>query len=122
MSDDIERINEIFRIHDEQISSTDAAAEPAPASKSAKGKSAGAKSGSKNKEDPIKKVDRFLTDSDGKEQRNYTGDAESERDYRPVRQSHEYRSGCLGVVLAGVPVIKAGGIRAVAHLFGLLYP
>ena len=38
MSDDIERINEIFRIHDEQISSTDAAAEPAPASKSAKGK------------------------------------------------------------------------------------
>ena len=96
MSDDIERINEIFRIHDEQISSTDAAAEPAPASKSAKGKSAGAKSGSKNKEDPIKKVDRFLTDSDGKEQRNYTGDAESERDYRPVRQSHEYRSGCLG--------------------------
>lgn len=28
MSDDIERINEIFRIHDEQISSTDAAAEP----------------------------------------------------------------------------------------------
>ena len=96
MSDDIERINEIFRIHDEQISSTDAAAEPASASKSAKGKSAGAKSGSKNKEDPIKKVDRFLTDSDGKEQRNYTGDAESERDYRPVRQSHEYRSGCLG--------------------------
>ncbi len=91
MSDDIERINEIFRIHDEQISSTDAAAEPASASKSAKGKSAGAKSGSKNKEDPIKKVDRFLTDSDGKEQRNYTGDAESERDYRPVRQSHVFR-------------------------------
>lgn len=30
MSDDIERINEIFRIHDEQISSTDAAAEPRP--------------------------------------------------------------------------------------------
>ena len=85
MSDDIERINEIFRIHDEQISSTDAAAEPASASKSAKGKSAGAKSGSKNKEDPIKRVDRALTDSDGKEQRNYTGDAESERDYRPGR-------------------------------------
>lgn len=99
MSDDIERINEIFRIHDEQISSTDAAAEPAPASKSARGKSAGAQSGSKNKEDPIKKVDRFLTDSDGKEQRNYTGDAESERDYRPVRQSHEYRSGCLGGIM-----------------------
>ena len=28
----------------------------------------------------------------------------------------------LGVVLAGVAVIKAGGIRAVAHLLRLFYP
>ena len=41
-------------------------------------------------------MDRLLIDETGNETRNYTGDKESERDYRPVRQSHEYRSGCLG--------------------------
>jgi len=30
---------------------------------------------------------------------NYTGDDSSERDYRPIRQSHEYRSGCLGGIM-----------------------
>ena len=41
-------------------------------------------------------VDRLLIDRTGEEAVNYTGDEESERDYRPIRQSHEYRSGCLG--------------------------
>ncbi len=41
-------------------------------------------------------VDRLLLDHTGEQAANYTGDAESERDYRPIRQSHEYRSGCLG--------------------------
>ena len=44
-------------------------------------------------------VDRFLIDENGDEAANYTGDEESERDYRPIRQSHEYRSGCLGGVM-----------------------
>ena len=44
-------------------------------------------------------VDRFLFDKKGGEAANYTGDEESERDYRPIRQSHEYRSGCLGGVM-----------------------
>ncbi len=44
-------------------------------------------------------VDRLLLDRDGSENANYTGDEESERDYRPIRQSHEYRSGCLGGVM-----------------------
>lgn len=44
----------------------------------------------------INRVDRLLLDESGAEAVNYTGDEESERDYRPIRQSHEYRSGCLG--------------------------
>ena len=43
-----------------------------------------------------KAVDKLLIDETGDEAFNYTGDEESERDYRPVRQSHEYKSGCLG--------------------------
>lgn len=41
-------------------------------------------------------VDRLLLKQSKAEASNYTGDEESERDYRPIRQSHEYRSGCLG--------------------------
>ena len=40
---------------------------------------------------PIKAVDRLLIDENGDARSNYTGDDLSERDYRPVRQSHEYR-------------------------------
>ena len=83
MPDELEKINEIFRIQDER-----AHTETPPEQKKPK-KSAGRKS-------PLEAVDELLIDSSGKEARNYTGDAESERDYRPVRQSHEYHSGCLG--------------------------
>jgi len=44
----------------------------------------------------VKGVDKLFIDEHGDSVSNYTGDAESERDYRPVRQSHEYKSGCLG--------------------------
>lgn len=44
-------------------------------------------------------VDRLLLNKSRDHAANYTGDAESERDYRPIRQSHEYRSGCLGGVM-----------------------
>ena len=39
---------------------------------------------------------RLFIDDTGNAVRNYTGDEASERDFRPIRQSHEYRSGCLG--------------------------
>ena len=42
---------------------------------------------------------KLFIDSTGREKRNYTGDEDSERDFRPVRQSHEYRSGCLGGIM-----------------------
>ncbi|MBO6040115.1 MAG: endolytic transglycosylase MltG [Oscillospiraceae bacterium] len=44
-------------------------------------------------------VDKLLIDETGDEAYNYTGDEASERDYRPIRQSHEYRSGCLGGIM-----------------------
>ena len=82
MSDELEKINEIFRIQDERTN-------PAPQNEPAPEKEPKSRS-------PLKAMDRLLIDETGKETRNYTGDSESERDYRPVRQSHEYRSGCLG--------------------------
>ncbi|MBO5496068.1 MAG: endolytic transglycosylase MltG [Oscillospiraceae bacterium] len=82
MSDELEKINEIFRIQNER---TNTAPQPDPAQES-----------EPKSRSPLKAMDRLLIDETGKETRNYTGDKESERDYRPVRQSHEYRSGCLG--------------------------
>ena len=82
MSDELEKINEIFRIQDER-------ATPAPQSEPSPEMQIKSRS-------PLKAMDRLLIDETGNETRNYTGDKESERDYRPVRQSHEYRSGCLG--------------------------
>ena len=82
MPDELDKINEIFRIHDEKSRR----AEPPEKEDSRTG----------GKRTPLTAMDKLLIDSSGRETRNYTGDAESERDYRPVRQSHEYRSGCLG--------------------------
>ncbi len=82
MSDELEKINEIFRIQDERTN-------PAPQSEPVPDDEPKSRS-------PLKAMDRLLIDETGEETRNYTGDKESERDYRPVRQSHEYRSGCLG--------------------------
>lgn len=82
MSDELEKINEIFRIQDEHAKSE---AEPEPTVET-----------EPKSRSPLKAMDRLLIDETGREARNYTGDSESERDYHPVRQSHEYRSGCLG--------------------------
>ncbi len=85
MSDELDKINEIFRIHDEKTHPAEHR-EPTPPRRSER----------REKRKPLEAVDKLLIDSSGRETRNYTGDEESERDYRPVRQSHEYRSGCLG--------------------------
>ena len=49
-----------------------------------------------HKEKQVPPVDKLFLDESGEEAHNYTGDAMSERDYRPVRQSHESRTGCIG--------------------------
>ena len=57
-------------------------------------------------------VDKLLIDETGEQAYNYTGDETSERDYRPIRQSHEYRSGCLGGIMYFVFVLCLGVILA----------
>lgn len=57
-------------------------------------------------------VDRLLIDRDGDEAANFTGDEESERDYRPIRQSRESRTGCLGGVMYFVFILCASVILA----------
>ena len=73
--------------------------------------SGGEKSG-REKAAPARGVDKLLIDDSGKEAHNYTGDEESERDYRPIRQSHEYRSGCLGGVMYFVFILCMSVILA----------
>ncbi len=111
MPGDIDKINEIFRIHDEAAGSREQsekkeAEEPKTKKKRSK------KEAIKELRSPVKAMDKLLTDDSGQEPSNYTGDEESERDYHPVRQSHEYHSGCMGgimyfVFIACVSVVLA---------------
>ena len=102
MPDDIEKINEIFRIHDEnakkktgQTGKTGAQ----PAAKPQEQPQEPAAKDAKDRSSRFSAVDNFFIDKNGDENHNYTGDEMTERDYRPVRQSREYRSGCLGGVM-----------------------
>ncbi len=106
MAEDLDKINEIFRVHDEKYASDEATeekAEAAPEEKRALKVSRRAK---------IEAVDKLLIDESGQEASNYTGDAASERDYRPVRQSHEYRSGCMGGIMYAVFIICVSVVLA----------
>ena len=85
MSDELEKINQIFQTQDDQEKNTEAVKSAADTPHEDDGRKR-----------PFRAVDKLLIDASGEEARNYTGDAESERDYRPVRQSHESRTGCLG--------------------------
>ena len=98
MAEDLEKINEVFRLHDEKIAET--------------GRMAAAEKVGKEKAAPIRMMDKLLIDETGDETHNYTGDEESERDYRPVRQSHEYKSGCLGGIMYFVFILCISVILA----------
>ena len=111
MPGDIDKINEIFRIHDEAANSKEEAEKKQTEEPKAK-KKRGKKKALKELRSPVKAMDKLLTDDSGQEPSNYTGDEESERDYHPVRQSHEYHSGCMGgimyfVFIACVSVVLA---------------
>ncbi len=102
MPDDIEKINSIFGENNDDQSESEAERRLSTAELNS----------AKEKSSPLKAVDELLIDKSGGQHHNYTGDEVSERDYRPVRQSHEYRSGCLGglmyfVFIACVSVILA---------------
>lgn len=78
----IDKLNKVFQTQDKPA--------PAQEKRPARGRIDNAR--------PIKAVDRLLINSQGASR---PGDADglSERDYRPVRQSHEYRTGCLGGIM-----------------------
>ena len=106
MAGDLDKINAIFRAHDEKAAEKKTQEEAEKASpkepeKKKRGKAA-----------PVRAVDKLLLDETGQEASNYTGDATSERDYRPVRQSHEYRSGCLGGLMYAVFLICVSVVLA----------
>ena len=87
MSEEYDQIDEIFRRHEEQLEDS-------------MNRQAAGETEEKGWEKlSMKRVDKLLIDETGDEAFNYTGDEESERDYRPVRQSHEYKSGCLGGIM-----------------------
>ncbi len=66
----------------------------------------------REKSGSLRSVDKLLIDETGEEAYNYTGDETSERDYRPIRQSHEYRSGCLGGIMYFVFIFCVGIVLA----------
>ena len=102
MSGDLDKINEIFHAQDEKDAAKEQEAENAAVNDAAA--PAKHKTG-RSRIAPIGMVDRLLIDESGEEASNYTGDEESERDFRPVRQSHEYRSGCLGGIMYCVFIV-----------------
>lgn len=93
MSDNnIDKMNEIFAAQD--------AAEKADAQNGRqRTENTGSRKARRIASGTVKAVDKLLIDESGDESSNYTGDDQSERDYKPVRQSHEYRSGCLGGIM-----------------------
>ena len=99
MPDDIEKINEIFRIHDENAKKKSGQTGKTGAQPAAKPQEQPQEPAAKDKSSRFSAVDNFFIDKNGDENHNYTGDEMTERDYRPVRQSREYRSGCLGGVM-----------------------
>ncbi|MCI7743141.1 MAG: endolytic transglycosylase MltG [Clostridiales bacterium] len=111
MAGEIEKINEIFRIHDEKKKQDDqekqlkenTAPQEAPEAK---------KNSPSTGRQKISAVDKLFLDKEGDEVPNYTGDEVSERDYRPVRQSRESKSGCLGGVMYFVFVVCVSVILA----------
>lgn len=97
MSDNnLDKVNKIFDDEDEN------------ARRYVNGEQTGCRGGSK----PVKAVDKLLIDEQGDSYSNYTGDDTTERDYRPVRQNHEYRSGCLGGIMYFVFILCVSVVLA----------
>lgn len=97
MSDNnLDKVNKIFDDEDEN------------ARRYVNGEQTGRRGASK----PVKAVDKLLIDEQGDSYSNYTGDDTTERDYRPVRQNHEYRSGCLGGIMYFVFILCVSVVLA----------
>lgn len=112
MAGEIEKINEIFRIHDEKKKISDEEKPVKENSAAQDGPAEDKKEAYKTGKQKISAVDKLFIDEQGDEVPNYTGDEESERDFRPVRQSRESKTGCLGGVMYFVFVVCVSVILA----------
>lgn len=105
MSGDIDKINEIFRIHDAQVSSEELPEEQEKPKGKEKRKKKADKSAEPGKSSsPQKAGDELPKDN--------TGDSKPDSDNRAVRQNREYHTGCMGgimyfVFIACVSVVLA---------------
>lgn len=105
MSGDIDKINEIFRIHDAQVSSEELPEEQEKPKGKEKRKKKAEKSAEPGKSSsPQKAGDELPKDN--------TGDSKPDSDNRAVRQNREYHTGCMGgimyfVFIACVSVVLA---------------
>lgn len=100
MSDNNERMNKELDRRDERddrAASTPAEGERRPR---------------RNAPSPMKAVDKLLTNDAAAKRANINEDDLTERDYRPVRQSREYRSGCLGGLMYFVFVVCVSVVLA----------
>lgn len=134
MTDELEKLNELFESEDRRQGnaaqsdsdvlggitapdlsepSSDAAAR-APEEDSTPDKQASEKvqKPKKSKKKKVSSVDKLFLDENGEEAHNYTGDAMTERDYRPIRQSHESRTGCVGGIMYFVFIVCVSVILA----------
>ena len=112
MAGEIEKINEIFRIHDEKKKINDEEKQAKENTASRNVPEEEKKDAHKTGRQKVSAVDKLFIDEQGDEVPNYTGDEESERDFRPVRQSRESKSGCLGGVMYFVVVVCVSVILA----------
>lgn len=99
MSDNIDKVNEIF---DEEDKKSRTAAQAGDTGRKDE-RSASCRE---------KPVDKLFMDEGRDGRANYTGDKPSERDYRPIRQNHEYRSGCLGGLMFFVFILCVSVVLA----------
>ena len=103
MPEELEKINEIFRLHEEiEKTASQKKIEASDLEKAAAGKSGAAD-----------RLRSFVNGNSGEEAEEEIPEEElTERDYRPVRRGREYHSGCLGGVMYFVFILCVSIILA----------
>lgn len=134
MSEELDKLNELFEEEDRRLNGDDpteekkwdgiappdmeeAAQDPAPEEAAAEETAEQPaepeeKSGKARRKKKRGGVDKIFLDEKGDEAHNYTGDKMTERDYRPIRQSRESRTGCIGGLMYFVFIVCISVILA----------
>ena len=133
MSEEFDKLNELFREEDRRQSATGQseaalwegvdpptleelqkeAGPEAPAPEEAAAEEEAPEAEKKpSKKKKKRSVDNIFLDKSGEEAHNYTGDKMTERDYRPIRQGRESRTGCVGGLMYFVFIVCISVILA----------